>query len=231
VKTENGKEESLPVPTRDGGPLSYQNWLAFKRGVPWRYVQEFPLFTDAHITGETVRGKNRGGSEADRRDLGPYAVLNTVADREYAETIVGAVLRMALHLDLSPRVEGCMERTEESAYHGGGMHDEIAALLSLCMGVRFRPGKCTRDFWPNHVDQMGSPRSIDLTDIPETKRRGKRMVVPSAAGPACLIRKTALLERYAEMQTRTTDFRAMIRAPFRACPKCGRPGNTMLAIE
>lgn len=187
MNAESDKQEALPVPKRDGGPLSYQNWLAFKQGAPWRHIQEFPLFTDAHITGDNPEG------------LGPYAILNTVADRDFAETVVGAVLRVPMHLDLLPKADGALDRTEESSYHGGGMNDELAALLSLCMGVRFRPGRCIRDFYPRAVDQKGHPRSFDLHLMPIARRRGQRFVIPSAAGPACLNEKTGFLSRYAEM--------------------------------
>ena len=191
--------DSLVVPSENGGPLSYQNWLAYRENADWLYVQEFPLFTDAHITGTIPEENNVHITESDKRVLGPYAILNTVADREHAETVVGSVMRVAMHLDLSPKVDGSMDRTGESSYHGGGMNDELAAMLSLCMGVRFRPGRCVRDFYPNARDQKGAPRSIDLLDVPISRQRGKRMVIPSAAGPACLITGTALLERFVDM--------------------------------
>ena len=184
----SGEGESLPVPKEDGGPLSYQNWLAFTRGAAWSHIEEFPLFTDAQITGDKPKG------------LGPYAVLNTTAERDFAETVVGAVMRVPMHLDLSsPRVDGALDRTEESSYHGGGMNDEIAALLSLSMGVRLRPGKCIRDFYPHETDQRGHPRCPDPHLGPVTRRRGERFVVPSAGGPVCLNERTGLLARYTEL--------------------------------
>lgn len=181
------QNNGLIVPSRTSGPLSYQNWLAFKKDAPWRYIQEYPLFSDANISGDNPK------------NMGPYAFLNTVADRDSVDTIVGIVMRVAMHLDLSPRIDGYMDRTEESAYHGGGMNDEIAALLSLCMGVRFRPGKCIRDFYPRAVDQKGHPRSFDPHSMPFVRRHGQQLIVPSAAGPACLNEKTTILVRYADM--------------------------------
>ncbi len=48
------------------GLVSQRNWLAAIRGNPQSGVSEYPLNSDAHITGEFVTG------------LGPYCFLNTV---------------------------------------------------------------------------------------------------------------------------------------------------------
>ena len=46
-------------------PPSIANWLAFESKEPWLATEEFPLFTDAWVSGETATG--------------PYRFLNTVA--------------------------------------------------------------------------------------------------------------------------------------------------------
>ena len=114
------------------GPISQDNWQAALRSELPHESVEWPLYTDAWLTGE-VRG-----------ELGPYAFLNLVAVRhEFGIARPAAILRSDMHLqnDLPD-----MSRTDQTQYHGGTFADEMAALVSLTLGIRMKAGGASRIF-------------------------------------------------------------------------------------
>src|SRR5690348_7455672 len=113
--------------------LSQLNWHNALDGKPADSVEEYPLFSDAWITGEVTDG------------LGPYSFLNTVPLRvEPGLVNTSIILRASIHLE--PYRPGPMSETDESLFHGGGLADEIAAMTSLCLGARISAGGATRRF-------------------------------------------------------------------------------------
>ena len=105
-------------------------------------VHEYPLYSDAHLTGELREG------------LGPYSFINTVPAGFAAGAVKAAVvLRMAVsrnqHLP-------DMSKTDVSRYHGGTLVDELAALASMALGVRIWAGGVSREFTPGG-DLYGQP--------------------------------------------------------------------------
>jgi hypothetical protein len=68
------------------GPLVYRNWLAMDEGQPCVSLAEYPLFTDAHITGQISQG--------------PYVFINTVPDWQKAVVKPAVVLRTSEHLEI-----------------------------------------------------------------------------------------------------------------------------------
>lgn len=133
----NQGSEQGPQPLE--GPPIYVNWIEAKTGCPVLYSEEFPLFTDAQITGEAA--------------YGPYEFLNTVPDVQGGQPKPCIILRCSGHVDWpSPD----MRKTSADRYHGGSFQEEIAALASMAMGVRFRAGNATRRFEPSG-DPRGRP--------------------------------------------------------------------------
>lgn len=66
-----------------------------------------------------------------------------------------------MRVDVHIRQEGYesladLEKTDDSAYHGGNLDDEIAALLSLLLGIRLMKGSVTREFG-SRIDPRGLP--------------------------------------------------------------------------
>ncbi len=149
------------------GPLAYENWKAFLEGKDRLMVSEYPLFTDAHIVGE-VRDK-----------YGPYQLLNTVAAMAAGESVPAIVLRVGKYVEnTTPQ----RKETNFGRYHGGSLSDELAALLSLCMGVRVKAGDETRWFLPDD-DPMGKPINLHLHNNPILiKRAPQNAILPSALG-------------------------------------------------
>src|SRR5262249_11152395 len=116
---------------------THRNWQAFDRGKPPIETHEWPLFSDAWFVGEL-------------RGLGPYTVLNAVAMAPRGRARAALVLRGALFADLRS------DANSKGAYHGGAHQDELAALLSLCTGVRLKAGGSNRWFQAGK-DPLGAP--------------------------------------------------------------------------
>jgi len=98
-------------------------------------------YTDAHITGQVDQ-------------LGPYAILNPIAPpRGVGLAVPGIVIRLDTHITDMAMPD--MRTTDYARYHGGGVDDELAALLSLSLGLRLRSGGETRVFWNDQA--RGTP--------------------------------------------------------------------------
>ena len=162
---------SLPSDANDGTvPLSQRNWLNWlnvsdPHDAP---VVEYPLYSDAHITGEFREG------------LGPYSFLNTVPLAN-GPGIVNApiILRAAIHLpDYQPPDKW---ETDESLYHGGRWEDELAALTSVALGIRIHAGGISREFEPGQ-DPYGQPREWQYEPKPVVRARSNQLILPSIVG-------------------------------------------------
>ena len=75
-----------------------------------------------------------------------------------------------------------MDRTDAKRYHGGELSDEIAALVALCLGIRFKSGGYTRRFDPNG-DPKGRPVAFNTHKNPVLLRPTSHPpVLPRALG-------------------------------------------------
>lgn len=113
---------------------------------------EFPIYTDANITGESIDG--------------PIALLNSVTRGQgigdFRPAIVARVQTSASEQTPQP-----IEKTDVSLYHGGGITDEIAAVLSLTVGIRAEAGGPDR--WFDGLNEPGRPHGI-YAGPPPTRR-------------------------------------------------------------
>src|SRR5712692_1671107 len=144
------------------GPASYRNWRAFLDRAPGRgAVFEVPIYSDA-----TVVVAISGGA-------GPYSILNGIPA---GPTDAKLVLRFGVHLD--PTETRDMTSTDTAGYTGAHLGDEIAALLSLELGVRLMAGDSTRmehgDGAPPVI--LGDSRRPAMFLVPANKRS----IVPRA---------------------------------------------------
>jgi hypothetical protein len=126
------------------------------------------LFTDAHIIGDTEAG------------YGPYQVLNLVRRPLESYGRPALMLRVtgydSAHMTMSP-----MRATDEERYHGGLLRDELAALLSLCLGIRLRAGGISRLFEPD-ANPRGQPVDWEGDEDPLVPPSGSKPVLPRALG-------------------------------------------------
>jgi hypothetical protein len=132
------------------GPPSYENWKSYIKKVPVREIFEYPLFSDARVTGENIG------------DFRPYYFFNPVPPKNKP-----GFVQPVFYL----RIETCLEierpdmsKTDSERYHGGTLIDEIAALSSLALGIRLKAGSPTRIF-----DVKGDPRGRPIEWIAKSK--------------------------------------------------------------
>lgn len=144
---------------------SFENWKAYCAKAESNYAYEIPLFTDAVL-----------GLFSEFR-LGPYefirSSLNAEARRTYRTVMV---MRVNVHI-VSKGYEWINDTgyTEDVAYHGGNLDDEMAALLSLLHGVRILKGSVTREF-SSRGDVRGYPQG--LSSIPALVSGGTNTIIP-----------------------------------------------------
>ena len=166
---------TLTVPL---GPEIWRNWKACDQNLPPSDGYEVALYTDAHIVG----GPDAGS-------LGPYQLFNALGRRPDAGPGVlgvGIVARVHWHLpdEPSPDPNGPDRPTKSSADHwiGTTLDDQLACLLSLTMGARFRSGGQIRRFGPDaSADPAGRPEFWDHKP-PAVTSPGRGSVIPDVAG-------------------------------------------------
>jgi hypothetical protein len=123
------------------GPTIQLNWLAMLKGEQSISTQEYPLYSDSHVTGEI--------------EFGPYHFLHTVPIPSLGIAQPILVLRYDYYW-IAPHPT--WNKTDSDRYHGGTPAEEMAALTSLALGIRFRASDSTRDFQPGG-DPKGRPRA------------------------------------------------------------------------
>jgi len=190
------------------GPRGWRNWRAWRANYPrrgprgwrnwrlWRANYNYPsqdavevaCYTDAWLTG-------------DRIELGPYLLLNTIpGPRQPGSARLALVLRVEDHLGPPDAPDKFWERTDTSTHHGGWLGDELAALVSLALGIRLASGGIVREF-STGSDPRGRPRewSHRAPYLPEPAPDARGRVLPAAAADASLDNCTALLSRYPDL--------------------------------
>ena len=125
------------------GAFAYENWRAALSSKPLKAVLEHPLFSDTHFS-----------TEGDlKTEFGPFLLYNTQS-RGISPTVPSLILRINYHADSEfPD----LKKTDVSRFHGGGIEDEVAALVSLCLRVRLKAGGTTRLFLSGTSDPKGQP--------------------------------------------------------------------------
>ncbi|ATW02181.1 hypothetical protein C8024_18840 [Sphingopyxis sp. BSNA05] len=145
----------LPEP---GAPRIWRNWLASKGSENPYWISEYPLYSDAWFTAEA-------------RDRGPFNILNALAQTTHSggkhEWKPALILRVAHHL---PGEMPDMSVTSAKHYHGGWLPDEVAALLSLELGLRIVAGPEVREFGADN-DPLGRPRTYASALLPSLPPR------------------------------------------------------------
>jgi hypothetical protein len=161
------------------------NWRAWREGHPTRGSVEYACYSDAPLTGLEVV-------------VGPYRLLNTLAKAAAPRpgtSRLALVIRAEQRLQETDLPESFWERTDTTTYHGGQLDDELAALISLALGIRLKSGGIIREFRADG-DPLGRPREWDhrVPYLAPPSPRGR--VLPAAANQVQLTDCASLLERY-----------------------------------
>jgi hypothetical protein len=172
-------------PSEAPGPDGWANWRPQRANAPSAGAVEFAGYTDAQLLEEQV-------------DLGPCRLLNTfgVAARQPGRVPLSLVVRMERHGVTDARV-GSWEVTNTATWHGGGLDDEFAALVSLALGIRLQSGGLSRLFDPGG-DARGRPVHYDHVPpyLPPPRRAP---LLPTITGPARLGEAAERLAGYPEL--------------------------------
>jgi hypothetical protein len=155
------------IRTQENGAFFWENWKAALSGKTLMGTYEYPLFTDTRITGEISS------------NLGPYKLLNAVPTVQTDLLLPYSVLRMEWY---ATKTEEVWSRTNVERYHGGLLEDEIAALVSLCLGVRMKSGGISRVFEIDK-DPLGRPTAWEIERNPiSLSRLRNETILPQAFG-------------------------------------------------
>ena len=147
------------------GTLAYRNWLGVNLEVVSPSAIEYPCYTDADLRGDLSKG------------LGSFKLINTIAGKSNTEP--SAVMRVEWHL--GEEIDDWYGPGDDH-YHGGTMTDEILALASLNLGIRFKGGDETRRFDLND-DPRGRPIAYGSDrSTPVLRAAGPNPVIPSLLG-------------------------------------------------
>jgi hypothetical protein len=163
------------------GPFAYENWKMAQAGAPVQRIAEYPLFTDAHIVGGA------------RDNYGPYQLLNILPLPPDAQLLLPVlVLRSESYLvyDID------MSKTDTTRYHGGFLSDEIAAIVSLCLGIKIKAGGESRRFHPTG-DPKGRPVGPRIDENPVmAKLTGRNPILPRTLGMPLSLRNGIIWKIY-----------------------------------
>jgi len=187
------------------GPACYENWKVARAGRLFPGAYEVPLYTDAYVTGGLDEG------------YGPYRLINVGAARVgVAQGLSVArpaiVLRVEAQIvfdtdDELSQLRDLPRGTKCKRYHGGGLDDEVAALFSLSLGIRLKPGERSREFMPGG-DPKGRP-SPPARGEPALLSSGKNPMIRRAPRQRSL-NDDSLVKRLVLLEPR--DAWALVRA-------------------
>lgn len=179
----------------------WSHWDAQRAGMPIEDAIEFILYGRAWVTGLTGR-------------FGPYLAINVMSDvaplvpNGPQPAIVIRADRYQLGVNAHERVNHLFKSYETDGYHGGGLLDEVAALVSLILGTRIKAGPIVRRFDQANVEGVPSFWSgLRAPYLPE--RTDRLRVIPDSRNAVGVeeINELALTVKLGRK-----DRRALIRA-------------------
>ena len=157
-------------------PACIANWKALLDGEPLLETIEYPIYTDAWVTGQVDDG------------LGPYSFINSFGAQREPTRHPSIVLRMDMHLPAGS-LKHQLSVTNATAYHAGDIEDELSALLGLCLGIRTKAGGFTRRFdTTDGCDPRGQPFAGTHKTVPPLVKPAtqSRRILPKLVGTYCL---------------------------------------------
>lgn len=164
LEAQRRDREANPRPHE--GPASYAAWREGSAPNEVRPV-EYPLYSDSSFVGDFTSG------------FGPFQLLNSRISQRLP-SLPALFLRVCANTGSSLQSPFDLD-TDVRSYHGGGVADEIAALVSLKLGCRLVAGGPSRVWFGD--DPLGRPvsglgRVAPYLPMPSTDAR----IVPQLIG-------------------------------------------------
>jgi len=205
--------------TAGAGPWGWENARAKLAGQPWAGALEVACYTDAlQLDGLATSG--------------PYAAMVPLAFPDYrlervGQPRMGLVIRIERHLssdDPDEYIDEAWVQRGKKVAHGGDAGEELAALLSLALGIRLRAGGIARVFHPSDVDERGFPHQVERAApyLPQPARW--RLLPYTTLTSVDLGTAAVLLDIYPQLSA--TQARALVRAARSTKTRCGSPTAT-----
>ncbi len=160
------------------GTDAWRNWNAFNHAKPETENADDELYSDRRFVG--------GPST-----LGPYTLSTIIRqDQSDAAPKVGPAVRLhvGVHESLIPDVvvDGELAEANSDAYHGGNASDEIAALVSLTLGVRLRVAGTAQLSGIHDQGEAHQPIYLEVAPLAHPGRPGRELVPAALTRPAHL---------------------------------------------
>jgi hypothetical protein len=143
--------------------ISYANLRAYQIGFHPSAISEYLLYSDAQVISDIA--------------FGPYHLFSL--SMPIVPELKPAIALRAYHC-LPPFPEDPWIKTDTSRYHGGTWLDEVAALVSLCLGIRLKAGPLTRVYTPRG-DPKGHPVGWGSNEVPSWSAPQDGYIIPDAA--------------------------------------------------
>lgn len=173
-------------------PMTYLNWSRYRKKESHTRIIEAKIWTDSIVTGQPDI-------------IGPIQIINTMASAnpEYFPTKLRPSIATRVKIycedgDNSEFFKIKEIKTRDEHYHRGIFLDEIAALVSISLGIRAIAGSVDRDFFP-HGDPLGTPTELHYNAHPTLPPTSGSPVVPRLSETHNISRLTAL-EKFPDLQ-------------------------------
>jgi len=141
--------------------LSYRNRKLLSEGAAVISIVEFIIYSDSRFTGQVT-------------DEESYSFLNMIP-LSHDDVVPSITIRANWSVDISKTVFSGAE-PYTSDFHGGWYTDEIAALISLKLGVRAHSGTVTREY-NYYTPEHGQPRA-EQSPPPPFSSKNKPLIIP-----------------------------------------------------
>ena len=143
------------------GPQLWENWHAYDPRTPAEEMFEVALYSDADLAGRV-----------DASDW-PVDLMSALPP-----LCTGLKLTAVARIRWNTTADYDMTASDTTSYHGGGPADEIAAVVSLALGIRCRSGGITRRWLHGDPDPLGTPFEIDHRRPYLPEQAGRRPLLP-----------------------------------------------------
>ena len=170
---------------------SWTNWHAYERGQRARSAHEFYLYSDSALNGTA-------------REFGPFRLMNLLAGERREGALSRPIAALRIRYASNPNLG------DDDAEHGKRQPDEIAALVSLILGVRVQAGGEVRHFdLDDDAEPLGEPRAVTEVETPILLPGSPSSVIPNA-------RRTVRLDQLDQLEVYPKLEASMATALLRA---------------